>query len=111
MGWLDGITGSTDMSEQTPEIVKDREARVLQFTGSQGVGHDLATEQLTMTKRPGWASLVVQTVKSPPAMRETWVQSLGQEDPRRRAWQPTPVFLPGESPWTEEPGGLQSMGA
>ena len=29
---------------------------------------------------------------------------------RRRKWQPTPVFLPGESPWTEEPGGLQSMG-
>ena len=30
--------------------------------------------------------------------------------PWRKAWQPTPVFLPGESPWTEEPGGLQSMG-
>ena len=29
----------------------------------------------------------------------------------RRAWQPTPVFLPGESPWTEEAGGLQSMGS
>ena len=29
----------------------------------------------------------------------------------RRAWQPTPLFLPGESPWTEEPGGLQSMGS
>ena len=28
----------------------------------------------------------------------------------RRKWQPTPVFLPGASPWTEEPGGLQSMG-
>ena len=28
----------------------------------------------------------------------------------RRAWQSTPVFLPGESPWTEEPGGLQTMG-
>ena len=28
----------------------------------------------------------------------------------RRAWQPIPVFLPGESPWTEEPGQLQSMG-
>ena len=28
----------------------------------------------------------------------------------RRAWQPTPVFLPGESPWTEQPGGLQSVG-
>ena len=30
--------------------------------------------------------------------------------PWRRTWQPTPVFLPGESPWTEEPGELQSMG-
>ena len=30
--------------------------------------------------------------------------------PWRRAWQRTPVFLPGESPWTEEPGRLQSMG-
>ena len=30
--------------------------------------------------------------------------------PWRTAWQPTPIFLPGESPWTEEPGGLQSMG-
>jgi len=30
--------------------------------------------------------------------------------PWRRTWQPTPVFLPGESPWTEEAGGLQSMG-
>ena len=43
------------------------------------------------------ASLVAQTVKNPPAMRETWVQSLGREDPWRRAGQPTPVFLPGES--------------
>ena len=31
--------------------------------------------------------------------------------PGRRAWQPTLVFLPGESPWTEEPGGLQSIGS
>ena len=31
--------------------------------------------------------------------------------PWRRASQPTPVFLPGESPWTEEPGGLQSTGS
>ena len=30
--------------------------------------------------------------------------------PWRKAWQPTRVFLPGESPWTEEPGGLQIMG-
>ena len=31
--------------------------------------------------------------------------------PWRRAWQLTPVFLPGESPWTEEPGGLQPVGS
>ena len=33
----------------------------------------------------------------------------GLEDPLERAWQPTPGFLPGESSWTEEPGGLQLM--
>ena len=55
------------------------------------------------------ASLGAQMVKNQPAMLETWFQSLGWEDPWRRAWQPTPVFLPGESPGTEEPGGLQSL--
>ena len=60
-----------------------------------------------------WASLVAQMVKNPPAMRETWVWSLDWEDPLEEsmAWQTTPVFLPGESPGTEEPGGLQSMGS
>ena len=43
------------------------------------------------------ASLVAQRLKRLPPMRETWVRSLGREDPRRRKWQPTPVFLPGES--------------
>ena len=42
-------------------------------------------------------SLMVQTVKNLPAMRKTAVRSLNREDPLRRAWQPTPVFLPGES--------------
>ena len=36
---------------------------------------------------------------------DPWVSKI----PWRRTWQPTPVFLPGESPWTEKPGGLQSM--
>ena len=44
-----------------------------------------------------WASLGAQTVKNPLAKQETWVQSLGVgKIPWRRAWQPTPVFLPGE---------------
>ena len=40
---------------------------------------------------------MAQTVKNPPAMQEPWVRSLGWEDPLEEAWQPTPVFLPGES--------------
>ena len=36
--------------------------------------------------------------------------SMGWKDPWK-AWQPTPVFLAGESPWTEEPGGLQYIGS
>ena len=44
-----------------------------------------------------WFSLVAQTVKNLPAMKETQGLSLGREDPlERREWQPTPVFLPGE---------------
>ena len=50
-----------------------------------------------------WASLVAQTVKNPPALWETWVQPLSGKDPWKKAWQPTPVFLPGKSPWTDEP--------
>ena len=41
--------------------------------------------------------VVAQMVKHLPVMQETHVRSLGQEDPWRRQWQPTPVFLPGES--------------
>ena len=54
---------------------------------------------------------MAQTVKNPPAVQETWVPSLGWEDPLEKGWLPTPVFWPGESPWTEEPGGLQFMGS
>ena len=48
-------------------------------------------------------------VKKLPAMWETWVQSLGWEGPLEEGMA-TPEFLSGESPWTEEPSGLQFMG-
>ena len=44
-----------------------------------------------------WASLVVQTVKNLLEIQGTSVQTLGQEDPLVKEWQPTPVFLPGKS--------------
>ena len=43
-----------------------------------------------------WASLVAQLVKNPPAMQETWVWSLGWEDPLEKGMLPTPIFWPGE---------------
>ena len=48
--------------------------------------------------------------KESPATWETWVQSLGWEVPLEEGMATTPVFLPGESLGTEEPGELQSMG-
>ena len=57
-----------------------------------------------------WASLVAQMVKNLPAMWETWIQSLGWEDPLEEVMA-TPAFLPGESPRREEPRELQSMGS
>ena len=50
-----------------------------------------------------------QTVKNPPAMQETWVQSLGQKDPLEKGMAPHSSVLAWEIPWTEEPGGLQSI--
>ena len=57
-----------------------------------------------------WASLVAQTVKNLPAMQETQVQSLGQEDPLEKGMATHCSILAWRMPWTEDPGGLQSMG-
>ena len=67
--------------------------------------------RVTLRSAIPWASLVAEAVKNLPAMLETWLQSLGWKDPLEKGMAPTLVFLPGESPWTEEPGGLQSMGS
>ena len=56
------------------------------------------------------APLVAQTVKSLPAMWETWVQSLGWEDLLEKEMATHSSILSWRVTWTEEPGGLQSMG-
>ena len=58
-----------------------------------------------------WSSLVAQTVKRLPTMRETLVQSLGQEDLLEKEMAIHSYILAWRIPWTEEPGGLQSMGS
>ena len=56
------------------------------------------------------ASLVVQRLKHLPAVQETWVQSLGWEDPLEKQMATHSSILAWRIPWTEEPGGLQSTG-
>ena len=53
---------------------------------------------------------MAQTVKNLPAMQETWLQSLGQEDPLEKEMATHSSILAWRIPPTEEPGGLQSMG-
>ena len=56
-------------------------------------------------------SLVAQTVKCLPTMRETWVQSLGQKDLLEKKVATHSSILAWKIPWTEDPGRLQSMGS
>ena len=56
------------------------------------------------------ASLVAQMVKNLPAMQETWILSLCWEDPLEKEMATHSSILAWRIPWTEESGGLQSMG-
>ena len=52
-----------------------------------------------------------QTVKNRPAMKETWVRSLGWDDPLEKGMATHSSILAWRIPWTEKPGGLLSMGS
>ena len=56
-----------------------------------------------------WASLLAQMVKKPPAMQETWVQSLAWEAPLEKGMATHSSILEWRIPWTEEPGGLHEV--
>ena len=57
------------------------------------------------------ASLVAQRLKRLPAVQETWVRSLGPEDPLEKEMATHSSTIAWEIPWTEEPGGIQSTGS
>ena len=57
------------------------------------------------------ASLVARTIKNLPAMKETWDQFLGWEDSLEKGMATHSSILAWRIPWTEEPGGLQSIGS
>ena len=58
-----------------------------------------------------WASLVAPSVKNLPAVQETRVRLLSQGGPLEKEMATTSTVLAQRIPWTEEPGGLQSMGS
>ena len=58
-----------------------------------------------------WSSLVAQRLKCLPGMQETWVRSLGREDPLEKEMATHSSTLAWRIPWREEPGRLQSMGS
>ena len=64
---------------------------------------------VTASAAAKWASLVAQTVKHPPAMQETRVQSLGQEDPVEKEMATHSSILGWRILWTEEPGRLHTV--
>ena len=68
----------------------------------KGIGYPL---------QDSWASLVAQLVKNLTAMQETWVRSLGWEDPLEKGRVTHSNILAWRIPWTEEPSGLQPMGS
>ena len=69
-----------------------------------------AVSILNANRRTLGASQVAQWQMNPPATQETRVQPLGQEDPLKEKATHSGI-LAWEIPWTEEPGGLQSMGS
>ena len=71
-------------------------------SAGEGIGYPL---------QYSWASFMAQVVKSPPAMQESWVLSLGWEDPLEEVLTIHSSILAWRLPWTEEPGGLQSIGS
>ena len=71
-------------------------------SAGEGIGYPL---------QYSWASLVAQLVKTLPAVWETWVQSLGQEDLLEKEMATHSSILAWKIPWTEKPGRLQSTGS
>ena len=88
----------------------DGDLLIILFCGPTPTSQSQPT--FTVGYRTGRASLAAQLVKNPPAMQQTQLRSLGQEDPLEDRWAThSSTVASWRIPWTEEPGGLQSMGS
>ena len=97
-----GFSGSSTGKESASNAGDPSSVPGLGRSPGEGMGYPLHILELPWWLR--WWRILLQCGR--PGF-DPWVGKI----PWRRAWQPTVVSLPGESPWTEEPGGLQSMGS
>ena len=101
-GWMTSLTLWTWVWTSSRSWWRTGKPGMLQSMESQRVGHYWVTDR---TDSGFLGLLITQMVKNPPAVQETWVQSLARNIPWSKAWQPTPVFFHGESTRTEKPEG------
>ena len=90
------------------------QARILEwvaFPFSRGSSRSKDWTHISCVSGIAGASLVAQSVKNLPVVQETWVLSLGWEDPLQKEMVTHSSILAWKISWTEEPGGLQSMGS
>ena len=85
------------------EMVHDRKSQLMNQTSLSLILRNCQT--------PPQPSLVAQAIKNLPVMWEAWVQSLGWEDPLEEEIATHSSILAWRIPWTEEPGGSQSVGS
>ena len=125
--WIEWLATEAGRGTQDPESQGDRQAWSWNTYTSLLLSCLIKTKREREREREIWFEvtcskdgasqvvLVVKKKKKPTChckrhkrhRLSSWIEKI----PWRRAWQPTPVFLPGESPWTEEPGGLESIGS
>ena len=109
--WMSFMEMATHSSVLAWRIPGMEEPGGLPSLGSHRVGHDWSDLAAAAAAAPSWAFLVAQTVKNLPAVWETQVRSLGWEDPLEKGLATHSSILAWRSPWTEEPGGLWSIGS
>ena len=98
------IIKTLQFRELRREVINERE-RKKQRDGEESFGDHQGTGSIIQKQCN--ASLVAQRLKRLPTMRETWVQSLGLEDPLEKEMAPPHCSIPAwRIPWTEKPGGL-----
>ena len=110
---MTGVPGGPPGAEGPEGSDKGRASTTSVATCEGHAAHRCSLWRCSSYRRVGsisWASLVAHTVKNLPAMQESWVQSLGQEDPLKKEMATHSSIRAQRVPWTEEPGGLQSMG-